>query len=72
MVRASPVRETVCGLFFTLSLTESVPSRVPVVVGVKVTLIVQVPSDARLPIQLFVSAKLAVAETLPMLSAAVP
>jgi hypothetical protein len=36
-----PVSETVCGLLFALSVTVSVPVRLPVVVGVKVTLIVQ-------------------------------
>ena len=40
--------------------------------GVNVTLILQLASDGRLPMQLFVSAKLLVAETLPMFSATVP
>jgi hypothetical protein len=36
-----PVSETVCGLLLAPSVTVSVPVRLPVVVGVKVTLIVQ-------------------------------
>jgi len=55
--RPSPVRETVCGLFFVLSVTESVPSRVPVVVGVKVTLNVQLAFDVKVGPQLLVSSK---------------
>ena len=52
-----PVRETACGLFFVLSVTESVPSRVPVVVGVKVTLNVQLAFDVKVGPQLLVSSK---------------
>jgi len=45
-----PDRDTVCGLFVPLSLTESVPVRAPTWVGVKVTLIVQLfPAAKVLP-----------------------
>jgi hypothetical protein len=45
-----PVKETVCGLLFALSLTVSVPVREPVVVGVNVTLIVQLaPAASEVP-----------------------
>jgi hypothetical protein len=38
-----PVRFTVCGLLLALSVIVNVPGREPVVVGVNVTLTVQVP-----------------------------
>jgi hypothetical protein len=41
-----PVSETVCGLLLALSVIVKVPVRLPVAVGVKVTLIVQLVSDA--------------------------
>jgi hypothetical protein len=52
-----PVRPTVCVLPFTpllLSVSVKVPVRAPFVVGAKLTLMVQVPLGARLPLQLFV------------------
>ena len=52
-----PVRETVCGLFAALSVMVSMPLRVPLAVGVKVTLTVQVVLGARLVPQLLVCAK---------------
>ncbi len=55
-----------------MSVTESVPSKLPEVVGVKVTLMIQLACDARVEPQVVASAKLAVAEMLTMLSAAVP
>jgi hypothetical protein len=42
-----PARLTVCGLPAALSLTDSVPLREPLAVGVKVTLIVHVPLAAK-------------------------
>lgn len=45
-----PRRFDVCGLLIALSLTLNVPVRNPLAVGVKVTLIVQVPLP-RLPVQ---------------------
>lgn len=63
-----PERLAVCGLLLPLSETVSVPWRVPVVVGVKVTWIVQLPAEARLVPQLFVWAKSPLAPTLLMLS----
>lgn len=41
-----PVKVTLCGLPVALSVMATVPVRVPVVVGVNVTLIVQVPAAA--------------------------
>ena len=52
-----PVRFAVWGLLVALSLTSSVALRVPVAVGVKVTLIVQVAPAARVDPQLFICAK---------------
>src|SRR5579864_199650 len=67
-----PVRLTVCGLFAALSVKVIVPVRVPVAVGVNVTLIVQLPPMAtRLP-QVFVCPKSPLGTILEMLSAAVP
>jgi hypothetical protein len=52
-----PLRETVCGLPGALSVTERVPLRLPVALGVKVTLTVQLaPAANELP-QVLVSAK---------------
>lgn len=42
-----PVRDAVCGLPEALSLTETLPDRVPAPTGVKVTLIVQLVATAR-------------------------
>ncbi len=55
-----------------MSATESVPSRVPAVVGVKVTLIVQLAPDVKVEPQLLVSAKLVLIVILAMLSVAPP
>ncbi len=45
-----PLRLTLCGLFGALSVIDSVPVRVPVTVGVKVTLIVQLaPAATEVP-----------------------
>jgi hypothetical protein len=67
-----PLRETICGLPVALSTTESVPFKVPVLPGVKVTLTVQLAPDARMEPQLSVSPKLAVAVIPEMFSVAVP
>jgi len=73
LVTPIPLRETVCGLPGALSVTESVPLTLPVALGVKVTLIVQVAPDARFePLQVSVSPKLAVAAMLTMVSVVVP
>ncbi len=55
-----------------MSVTLSVPVRVPVVVGVKVTLTVQAAFAAKVPAQLLVWAKSPVAATADMLRLAVP
>lgn len=44
----TPVRDTVCGLLFALSVMVRVPFRVPMVPGVKVTEIVQLRPAPRL------------------------
>lgn len=49
-----PVRLTVCGLLLALSAMLTVPVRVPVVVGMNVTLIVQLPLGGTVPGQLLV------------------
>lgn len=49
-----PVRLTVCGLAPALSVMVSAPVRVPVAVGVKVTLIMQFAPAATLAPQLLV------------------
>jgi hypothetical protein len=67
-----PLRETVCGLPGASSVTESVPLRVSELVGVKVTLMVQVAPEARLETQLLLSPKLVLAAIPEMLSAVVP
>ena len=54
---AEPVSETTCGLLLALSVIVSEPVRVPVAVGAKVTLIVQLPPAATEPPQLLVWAK---------------
>src|SRR5579864_5771192 len=69
---AVPLRETVCGLPGALSVTESVPLKLPETPGVKVTLIVQLAPGGRLEPQVLVSAKLVVAVMLVMLSAVLP
>ena len=67
-----PVRLTFCGLPAAVSYTYSVPLRVPVVVGVKITLIVQEELAARLLPQLLVWEKSPMAATLAISSAAAP
>jgi len=62
----------VCGLPGPLSATESVPFTVPVVVGLKVTLIVQLAVDATGAVQLSVSAKSALAVMPDIFSAELP
>jgi len=57
-----PVRLTVCGLLLASSFTVTVPLRVPVVVGLKLTLMVQLAPGARLFPQLLLSRKLVLAE----------
>jgi len=52
-----PVKVTDCGVFGALSVIVIAPLRVPVAVGVNVTLIVQLVFAARLAGQLFVSPK---------------
>src|ERR1700674_6125569 len=49
-----PVRLTACGLFAALSVKVIAPVRVPVAVGVNVTLIVQLPPTATKLPQVFV------------------
>ena len=49
-----PLRAAVCGLSLALSVTDRVPLRVPVAVGVKLTLILQLAPAARLAPQLLV------------------
>jgi hypothetical protein len=69
---ALPESDTICGLGRALSLTLRVPVRLPIAVGVKLTLIVHVDPPARLPPQLLVSAKSPLVVMLVMLSDAVP
>jgi hypothetical protein len=67
-----PVRVAVCGLFVALSVTTTVPERVPVAVGVNTTLIAQVaPAATELP-QVLVCEKSPVVETLVMASGPAP
>jgi hypothetical protein len=67
-----PLRETICGLPTALSVNETVPLTLPVVLGVRVTLIVQFAPTARVEPQLLVSAKFALAAILAIVSVAVP
>ena len=55
--RPVPLRPTVWGLLLALSVSVSVPVRVPAAVGRKVTLIVQPAPAATEPAQVLVSAK---------------
>jgi len=67
-----PARLTVCGLPVALSVMVIVPGRLPVAVGVNVTLMVQLaPAATELP-QVLVWAYCALAAMLVTLSAAVP
>jgi hypothetical protein len=56
-VEPMPVRETVCGLSFALSVRINVPVRVPLAVGVKLTVTVQLAVGESDMAQLFVSEK---------------
>jgi hypothetical protein len=68
-----PLRATVCGVPGALSVTESVPVTEPAALGVNVTSIVQFAPEARLELQVLVSAKFAVVAAMPaMLSVVVP
>jgi hypothetical protein len=67
-----PVRLTVCGLPAALSVIDNVPFRVALSVGLKVTLMVQLASAARLEPQVFVWLKSPLAAMLVILSAVVP
>ena len=67
-----PVRLTVCGLPVALSVTVMVPGWLPVAVGVKVTVMVQLaPAATEVP-QVLVWAYGALAAMLVMFSAPVP
>ena len=67
-----PVRLTFCGLPAALSVIDNVPVRVALCVGLKVTLMVQLASAARLEPQVFVWLKSPLAAILVILSAVVP
>ena len=67
-----PVRLTVCGLPVALSVTVIVPGRLPVTVGVKVTLMEQLAPAATEVAQVLVWAYGALATMLVMVSDAVP
>jgi hypothetical protein len=67
-----PLTDTVCRPPGALSVNVTVPFRLPVVLGERVTLIVQFAPGARVDPQLLVSAKLALAAIPVMLSVAVP
>ena len=72
LVTPVPLRETLCGLPGALSVRERVPFRLPVALGVKVTLMVQNAPEARVELQVLVSAKPALAAILAIPSVAVP
>ena len=67
-----PARLTVCGLVPALSVIVTAPVRVPVVVGVKVTLMVQLDPAVTAPGQLLLWAKSPVAAMLEIVRSAVP
>jgi len=69
---AVPLRETVCGLPTALSEIVTVPFTLPVTLGARVTLIVQLAPAASVVPQLLVPAKFALAAILVMVSGAVP
>src|SRR5205807_2094251 len=50
-----PLRATVCGLPLALSVTDSVPVRMPVAVGLKLTLMLQLAPLPKLALQSFTS-----------------
>jgi len=66
-----PLKLTTCGLFAALSWRVSVPLRVPVAVGLKVTLMPHVACAAKLVPQVLVSAK-SPATAIPAIVTAVP
>ena len=67
-----PLKETICGLPGALSVSESVPVKLPVCPGVKVTLTMQLSPDARVELQVFVSPKAVLAVIPVMLSVVEP
>ncbi len=67
-----PVSPTACGLPAALSVIVTSPVRLPVVVGVKVTLIVQLAAGATVPPQVFVRSKSPLATMLVMVNRALP
>ena len=67
-----PVKVTVCGLPAALSEMLRLPLRVPVAVGIKITLTVQLFPAGTLVAQLFVWVKSPVAVILEIVSAALP
>ena len=67
-----PIRLTSCGLPGALSVIDSVPVRVPICVGLKVTLIVQLAPAAKLEPQVCVWWKSLLATMLLMESGTVP
>jgi hypothetical protein len=67
-----PVKLTVCGLPVALSAMLTLPVKVPVVVGVKVTLIVQAAPAATDDPHVFVSPKFVLAVIDVMLNATLP
>ena len=67
-----PLSGRVCGLPDALSVTESVPVRLPEALGENVTLIGQLAHEARLAAQVLVSPKLVVAAMSAMFSVVVP
>jgi len=67
-----PLKATDCGLTGALSAIDNIPVRVPICVGLKVTLIVQPARGARLKPQVWVWLKSPLVMMLEMLSVAVP
>ena len=67
-----PLIETVCGLPVALSVTETVPLALPVIVGAKLTLMVHELPAATLVPQLFVCVKPALVAIPEMVSVALP
>ncbi len=67
-----PARPTACGVPLALSETRSWPVKVPVMVGLKVTLMLQGAPAARDDPQLLEAAKLLLAATPEILSAVLP
>ena len=72
LVMPLPLSVIVCGLLPALSVRVMEPTALPVVVGVKVTLMVQIPPVATDEPQVLVCAKGAVAVIEPRLRVAVP